>query len=93
MPSVIADRVILDETDLNILEMALDQRVYPQTIEDLNAWIDLVDENYYNSPEERLLKAMAKQMHIDPSNPPEPVKMENPKKKYDAQIIEFKARP
>lgn len=92
MPSVISDRVILNETDLNILEMALDQRVHPQTIEDLNAWIDLVDENYYNSPEERLLKAMAKQMRIDPSNPPEPVKMENPKKKYDAQIIEFKAR-
>jgi len=93
MPSVIADRVILDESDLNILEMALNQRVYPKTIADLNAWIDLVDENDYNSPEERLLKAMAKQMRIDQSNPPEPVKMENPKKKYDAQIIKFKARP
>ena len=92
MSSFLNDRVILDKTELSILETALDQPVCPKTIDDLNAWIDQIVDNEDDYPEEKLIKAMAKGLRIDPNNPQTPMKIQNQTKKFEAQIIEFKQR-
>lgn len=70
MPTIIDGTVRLNELEKRILECLADQPINPQTAADLDAWIDVVCKpSPDDTPEEKLMKAMAEDIRIVQGNP------------------------
>lgn len=70
MPTLIDGTVRLNELEKRILECLAEQPINPQTVADLNAWIDVVCKpSPDDTPEEKLMRAMAEDIRIVQENP------------------------